>query len=110
MKPIQEPIIGKEELGDLSQPQQALAQFYKAFNSRDLKMIDENFAASDEAPSITRSGASAEARSFRIRCTRSSSRAPRTFMSSFGTTPSIVLATCSGLSGGNEGRIMTVIP
>jgi ketosteroid isomerase-like protein len=48
MKPIQEPITGNEELGDLSQPQQALAQFYHAFNSRDLKMIDDNFAASDD--------------------------------------------------------------
>ena len=48
MKPIQEPITGKEELGDLSQPQQALAQFYRAFNSRDLAMIDDNFAPSDE--------------------------------------------------------------
>src|SRR5271166_2421042 len=32
LKPIQEPITGSEELGDLSQPQQALVQFYKAFN------------------------------------------------------------------------------
>src|ERR1700730_10902029 len=48
MKPIQEPITGNEELGDLSQPQQALAQFYRAFNTRDLKMIDENFAHSEE--------------------------------------------------------------
>jgi ketosteroid isomerase-like protein len=47
-KPIQEPITGNEDLGDLSQPQQALAQFYHAFNSRDLKMIDDNFAASDD--------------------------------------------------------------
>ena len=48
MKPIQEPITGNEELGDLSQPQQALAQFYRALNTRDLKMMDENFAHSDE--------------------------------------------------------------
>ena len=48
MKPIQEPITGKEELGDLSQPQQALAQFYRAFNTRDLAMIDDDFAPSDE--------------------------------------------------------------
>ena len=48
MKPIQEPITGKEELGDLSQPQQALAQFYRAFNTRDLAIIDDNFAPSDE--------------------------------------------------------------
>ena len=48
MKPIQNPITGNEDLGDLSQPQQALAQFYRAFNTRDLKMIDENFAHYDE--------------------------------------------------------------
>ena len=55
MKPIQEPITGKEELGDLSQPQQALAQFYRAFNTRDLAMIDDNLAPSDEvAISTTR--------------------------------------------------------
>ena len=48
MKPIQEPITGKEDLGDLSRPEQALAQFYKGFNSRDLALIDANFAPSDE--------------------------------------------------------------
>jgi|GEM_PF-421700 len=47
-KPMQDPITGDEDLGDLSQPQQALAQFYRGFNTRDLKMIDENFARSDE--------------------------------------------------------------
>jgi ketosteroid isomerase-like protein len=47
-KPIQEPITGNEELGDLGQPKQALVQFYKAFNSRNLKMIDENFFPSDD--------------------------------------------------------------
>ena len=45
---LQTPITGNEDLGDLSQPQQALAQFYHGFNARDLKMIDENFAHSDE--------------------------------------------------------------
>ena len=48
VKPIQSPITGNEDLGDLSQPQQALAQFYRAFNIRDLKMIDEDFAHSDD--------------------------------------------------------------
>ena len=48
MMPVQEPITGSEELGDLSQPEQALAQFYRAFNRRDLNMMDENFARSDE--------------------------------------------------------------
>ncbi len=46
--PIKEPITGNEDLGDLSQPRQALAQFYRAFNTRDLRMLDENFAHSDE--------------------------------------------------------------
>jgi hypothetical protein len=48
IRPIQTPITGSEDLGDLSQPEQALAQFYRAFNTRDLKMIDENFAHLDE--------------------------------------------------------------
>jgi hypothetical protein len=48
MKPIQNPVTGNEDLGDLSQPQQALTQFYRAFNTRDLKMMDENIAYSDE--------------------------------------------------------------
>ena len=47
-RPIKDPITGNEDLGDLSQPQQALSQFYRGFNARDLKMIDENFAHSDE--------------------------------------------------------------
>jgi ketosteroid isomerase-like protein len=48
MKPVQTPITGAEDLGDLSEPQQALAQFYRAFNTRDLKMIDDNFGQTDE--------------------------------------------------------------
>ena len=48
MKPVQEPITGKEELGDLSEPEQALAEFYRAFNARDFSLIDDNFVASDE--------------------------------------------------------------
>jgi ketosteroid isomerase-like protein len=46
--PVQEPITGAEEIGDLSQPLQALIQFYKAFNSRDLDLIDANFSIADE--------------------------------------------------------------
>jgi len=48
VKPIQTPITGNEDLGDVTQPAQALSQFYRAFNTRDLKMIDENFAHSDQ--------------------------------------------------------------
>jgi ketosteroid isomerase-like protein len=47
MNLIQEPITGNEPLGDLDQPRQALTQFYRAFNTRDLNMMDENFADSD---------------------------------------------------------------
>jgi ketosteroid isomerase-like protein len=47
--PIQEPVRGREDLGDLSQPQQALAQFYKAINSRDLALVEQNWDNSSEA-------------------------------------------------------------
>jgi hypothetical protein len=32
--PIAQPVTGREALGDLSEPLQALAQFYKALNAR----------------------------------------------------------------------------
>ncbi len=48
MKPIQQAITGKEDQGDLSTPYQALVQFYCAINSRDLAMMAENWAQSDE--------------------------------------------------------------
>ena len=48
MKPVEQPITGEEDFGDLNEPRQALAQFYRAFNARDLAMIDENFAAADD--------------------------------------------------------------
>ncbi len=47
-QPVQAAITGDEELGDLTEPRQALAQFYRAFNSRDIRMIDDNFARSDD--------------------------------------------------------------
>jgi ketosteroid isomerase-like protein len=47
--PIQKPVTGREDLGDLSQPQQALAQFYKAINGRDLALMEEHWDASAEA-------------------------------------------------------------
>lgn len=47
-EPIQDPITGAEDLGDLSQPTQVLAQFYRAFNTRDLSLIDANFAPTDD--------------------------------------------------------------
>lgn len=47
--PVQTPITGTEELGDLSRPEQALAQFYKAFMSRDIAMMQDNWENSGEA-------------------------------------------------------------
>ncbi len=47
-RPVAEPITGREELGDLSRPEQALAQFYRALNSRDLVLLADNWEQSDE--------------------------------------------------------------
>jgi ketosteroid isomerase-like protein len=43
---IQKTITGHEDLGDLTQPIQALAQFYRAFNERDLALMAENWDTS----------------------------------------------------------------
>jgi len=48
MNPIQAAITGHEIQGDLSSPYQALVQFYRAFNSKDMEMMAENWARSDE--------------------------------------------------------------
>jgi ketosteroid isomerase-like protein len=45
----QEPITGREELGDVSKPTQALAQFYRALNARDLDLMSRNWDQGDEA-------------------------------------------------------------
>ena len=47
--PIQQPVTGKGDLGDLTRPEQALAQFYKALNSRDLVLMEQNCDSSDAA-------------------------------------------------------------
>jgi ketosteroid isomerase-like protein len=43
------PITGDEELGDRSRPEQALAEFYHAFNTRDLALMADNWEQSAEA-------------------------------------------------------------
>ena len=48
MTPIQGPITGKEDMGDLSSPFQALVQFYCAFNSGDMEMMADNWAQTDD--------------------------------------------------------------
>lgn len=47
--PIQNPVTGSESLGDLSQPLQALAQFYRALNTRDLALMEASWDNSEEA-------------------------------------------------------------
>ncbi len=42
------PITGREELGGRHEPLQALAEFYKAFNERDLALMQQNWDASPE--------------------------------------------------------------
>jgi ketosteroid isomerase-like protein len=49
VEPVQTAITGKEDLGDLSRPEQALAQFYRALNSRDSKTMQQNWDNSVEA-------------------------------------------------------------
>ena len=44
---IEAPITGHESLGELREPVQALAQFYRAFNGRDLALMEENWEASE---------------------------------------------------------------
>lgn len=46
---VQEPIRGTEDLGNLSRPEQALAQFYKAFADRDIALMQDNWEQSDDA-------------------------------------------------------------
>ena len=48
MQPTGEPITGREDISP-SVPRGALAQFYRAFNGRDLSLMAENWLDSDEA-------------------------------------------------------------
>ena len=43
-----EPVTGREELTNLGEPKQALSQFYRAFNTRDLQLMQENWENSEE--------------------------------------------------------------
>jgi len=46
--PIAEPVTGRQALGDLDEPIQALAQFYRAFNNRDLALMADNWDNADD--------------------------------------------------------------
>jgi SnoaL-like domain len=47
--PVSEPVTGREPWSDLTQPLAALAQFYRALNTRDLALLQENWEESPEA-------------------------------------------------------------
>jgi hypothetical protein len=48
IEPIQRPITGNEDQGDLSLPFEALVQFYHAFNTGDLKEMSRNWEQSED--------------------------------------------------------------
>jgi len=49
LHPVQTAITGKEQLVDLTRPEQALAQFYQALNSRDLQAMQQIWDNSEDA-------------------------------------------------------------
>jgi ketosteroid isomerase-like protein len=49
LTPVQEAITGDEDLSELAPPVRALAQFYCAFNRRDLSLMEQNWDNSEEA-------------------------------------------------------------
>jgi SnoaL-like domain len=44
----QQPVTGKEKVEDEREPLSALSQFYRALNSRDMLLMDQNWDASDD--------------------------------------------------------------
>lgn len=46
---VKRPITGHEDLGESGEPVQALVQFYRAFNDRDLALMAENWQQSSDA-------------------------------------------------------------
>lgn len=48
METVQTAITGNEPQGPPGEPMTALAQFYRAFNSRDLELMEQNWDHSDE--------------------------------------------------------------
>lgn len=49
IEPIQTSITGDDYIGDQEDPRQALTQFYRALNSRDLNLMQQNWDNSAEA-------------------------------------------------------------
>jgi ketosteroid isomerase-like protein len=49
INPVQQPVTGREMISDPTQPLAALSQFYRAFNGRDLTLMEQNWDNSAEA-------------------------------------------------------------
>lgn len=47
--PVQTPVTGREYNGGQQEPMQALTQFYRALNQRDIDMMRQNWMDSDQA-------------------------------------------------------------
>jgi len=47
--PTESPVSGQGAIGSLAEPLQALSQFYKALNARDMQMMEQNWVASSDA-------------------------------------------------------------
>ncbi len=48
-RPVADPVTGREPATDASSPLSALSEFYRAFNTRDLTLMEANWENSDEA-------------------------------------------------------------
>jgi len=48
LNPTQEPITGAKVIGNKETPYQALVEFYKAFNERDIELMQNNWLNSEE--------------------------------------------------------------
>lgn len=48
-QPTSAPVTGREEVADPSEPLGALSEFYRAFNGRDLGLMEQNWDVSGEA-------------------------------------------------------------
>jgi ketosteroid isomerase-like protein len=51
---VQEPITGLEAVGTGSTPEDALVQFYRAFNGRDLALMEQNWDGGDDVYTVGR--------------------------------------------------------
>ena len=47
--PVQDAITGREPQSNLAEPLQALAQFYRALNARDMSLMEQNWDNTDQA-------------------------------------------------------------